>query len=136
MKSHATNAAGENYEKDRYPEIKARVGQYVDIQPMPTCLRNHAMLEEIKAGKGPIYMHTQHVLDTKEKEELGWEDFLDMTIGQAVVWASQNIDPKEKPSELITSEPYVMGSHARAPARGRAGRRTARRQSTSGATTA
>jgi adenylylsulfate reductase subunit A len=112
LKSHATNAAGENYEKDRYPEIKSRVGHYVDIQPMPTCLRNHAMLEEIKAGKGPIYMHTQHVLDTKEKEEIGWEDFLDMTIGQAVVWASQNIDPKEKPSELTTSEPYVMGSHA------------------------
>ena len=112
LKSHATNAAGEFYEKDRYPEIKARVGHYVDIQPMPTCLRNHAMLEEIKAGKGPIYMHTQHVLDTKEKEDLGWEDFLDMTIGQAVVWASQNIDPKETPSELTTSEPYIMGSHA------------------------
>jgi adenylylsulfate reductase, subunit A len=112
LKAHATNAAGEFYEKDRYPEIKARVGHYVDIQPMPTCLRNHAMLEEIKAGKGPIYMHTQKVLDTKEKEELGWEDFLDMTIGQAVVWAAQNIDPKETPSELITSEPYIMGSHA------------------------
>jgi len=112
LKSQATNAAGASYEKDRYPEIKARVGHYVDIQPMPTCLRNHAMLEEIKAGKGPIYMHTQHVLDTKEKEELGWEDFLDMTVGQAVVWASQNIDPKEKPSELTTSEPYIMGSHA------------------------
>jgi adenylylsulfate reductase subunit A len=112
LKSHATNAAGEFYEQDRYPEIKARVGHYVDIHPMPTCLRNHAMLEEIKAGKGPIYMHTQHVLDTKEKEELGWEDFLDMTIGQAVVWAAQNIDPKEKPSELTASEPYIMGSHA------------------------
>jgi len=112
LKAHATNAAGEFYEKDRYPEIKARVGHYVDIHPMPTCLRNHAMLEEIKAGKGPIYMHTQKVLDTREKEELGWEDFLDMTIGQAVVWAAQNIDPKETPSELITSEPYIMGSHA------------------------
>ncbi len=112
LKAQATNAAGEFYEKDRYPEIKERVGHYVDIHPMPTCLRNHAMLEEIKAGKGPIYMHTQKVLDTREKEELGWEDFLDMTIGQAVVWAAQNIDPKEKPSELITSEPYIMGSHA------------------------
>src|SRR5437667_8169816 len=112
LKSQATNAAGEFYEKDRYPEIKERVGHYVDIHPMPTCLRNHAMLEEIKAGKGPIYMHTQKVLDTREKEEIGWEDFLDMTIGQAVVWASQNIDPKETPSELTTSEPYIMGSHA------------------------
>ena len=35
-----------------------------------------------------------------------------MTIGQAVVWASQNIDPKETNPELTTSEPYVMGSHA------------------------
>ena len=35
-----------------------------------------------------------------------------MTIGQAVVWASQNIDPKYEDPELTTSEPYVMGSHA------------------------
>ncbi|MDA8050019.1 MAG: adenylyl-sulfate reductase subunit alpha [Rhodospirillales bacterium] len=112
LKAHATNAYGENYEVSRFNEIKSLVGKYADIKPMPTCLRNHAMLEEIKAGKGPIYMHTQQVLDTKEKEEIGWEDFLDMTIGQAVVWASQNIDPKERASELTTSEPYVMGSHA------------------------
>jgi adenylylsulfate reductase subunit A len=112
LKSYATNAYGEKYEAARFDEIKSRVGKYADITPMPTCLRNHAMLEELKAGKGPIYMHTQEILDTKEKEEIGWEDFLDMTISQAVVWAAQNIDPKEKPSELITSEPYVMGSHA------------------------
>jgi succinate dehydrogenase/fumarate reductase flavoprotein subunit len=29
-----------------------------------------------------------------------------------VVWASQNIDPKEINPELTASEPYVMGSHA------------------------
>jgi adenylylsulfate reductase subunit A len=43
---------------------------------------------------------------------VGWENFLGMTIGQAVVWASQNIDPKHINPELTTSEPYVMGSHA------------------------
>jgi adenylylsulfate reductase subunit A len=113
LKSHATNAYGEKYEERWLEDTKAIVGEkYTSSQPFPTCLRNHAMLQEIKAGRGPIYMQTQHVLDTREKEEIGWEDFLDMTIGQAVVWASQNIDPKEKPSELITSEPYVMGSHA------------------------
>jgi adenylylsulfate reductase subunit A len=112
LKSYATNAYGENYEQARFDDIRALVGKYADIKPMPTCLRNHAMLEEMKAGRGPIYMHTQECLDTREKEEIGWEDFLDMTVGQAVVWASQNIDPREKPSELITSEPYVMGSHA------------------------
>ena len=112
LKAYTTNAYGEKYEARWFEKLKEQVGDYVDKQPVPTCLRNHAMIEEIKAGRGPIYMHTEECLDTKEKEEIGWEDFLDMTIGQAVVWASQNIDPKEKPSELITSEPYVMGSHA------------------------
>ena len=113
LKSVATNAYGEEYESKWLEQTKGIVGaKYTDSQPFPTCLRNHAMIEEMKAGNGPIYMQTQRVLDTAEKEEIGWEDFLDMTIGQAVVWASQNIDPKEKPSELITSEPYVMGSHA------------------------
>ena len=112
LKSYATNAYGEAYEANWFDEIKSLVGKYAEAQPMPTCLRNHALLEEIKAGRGPIYMQTQESLDTPEKEEIGWEDFLDMTIGQAVVWASQNIDPKERASELITSEPYVMGSHA------------------------
>jgi adenylylsulfate reductase, subunit A len=112
LKSYATNAYGENYEAARFEELKALVGKYAETKPTPTCLRNHAMLEEIKAGRGPIYMHTQEVLDSREKEEIGWEDFLDMTVSQAVVWASQNIDPMEKASELITSEPYIMGSHA------------------------
>jgi len=113
LKSIATNAYGEQYESRWLEHTKAIVGEkYTNSQPFPTCLRNHAMLEEMKAGRGPIYMQTPAVLDTREKEEIGWEDFLDMTIGQAVVWASQNIDPREKPSELITSEPYVMGSHA------------------------
>ena len=113
LKSIATNAYGEQYESKWLEQTKGIVGEkYTNSQPFPTCLRNHAMLEEMKAGRGPIYMQTPPVLDTREKEEIGWEDFLDMTIGQAVVWASQNIDPKEKPSELITSEPYVMGSHA------------------------
>jgi adenylylsulfate reductase subunit A len=113
LKSVATNAYGEEYESKWLEQTKGIVGEkYTNSQPFPTCLRNHAMLEEMKAGRGPIYMQTPAVLDTREKEEIGWEDFLDMTIGQAVVWASQNIDPREKPSELITSEPYVMGSHA------------------------
>jgi adenylylsulfate reductase subunit A len=112
LKSFATNAYGEEYETARLRDLKSLVGSYAEVKPVPTCLRNHAMLEEIKAGKGPIYIHTEKSLDTEEKEEIGWEDFLDMTVGQAVVWASQNIEPKREPSELVMSEPYVMGSHA------------------------
>jgi len=59
-----------------------------------------------------------------------------MTIGQAVVWASQNIDPKHINPELTTSEPYVMGSHATCSGAWRADRKTVRPRTISGATTA
>ncbi len=112
LKAVATNARGEEFEKTRLPELRERVGPYADAKPMPTCLRNHLMLQEIRAGNGPILLHTERVLDTPEKEALGWEDFLNMTVGQAVTWAAQGVDPRTTPSELILSEPYVMGSHA------------------------
>jgi adenylylsulfate reductase subunit A len=57
-------------------------------------------------------MVTMEAFQDPHKEQVGWENFLGMTVGQAVVWASQNIDPKEINPELTTSEPYVMGSHA------------------------
>jgi adenylylsulfate reductase subunit A len=41
-----------------------------------------------------------------------WEDFLDMTISQALTWAAQNIAPEETPSEVVLAEPYIMGSHS------------------------
>ena len=112
LKTYTENAYGDNYEATWYDSIKEMVGDYVDKQPMPTCLRNHAFLQEIKAGRGPIRMVTKEAFADPEKEQVGWENFLGMTIGQAVVWASQNIDPKETNPELIMSEPYVMGSHA------------------------
>jgi len=112
LKTYTENAYGDDYEATWYDSIKQLVGDYVDHQPVPTCLRNHAFLEEIKAGRGPIRMVTKEAFKDPHKETVGWENFLGMTIGQAVVWASQNIDPKETNPELIMSEPYVMGSHA------------------------
>ncbi|MCH8997791.1 MAG: adenylyl-sulfate reductase subunit alpha [Proteobacteria bacterium] len=112
LKTYTENAYGDNYEATWYDSIKEMVGDYVDKQPVPTCLRNHAFLQEIKAGRGPIRMVTKEAFADPHKETVGWENFLGMTIGQAVVWASQNIDPKETNPELIMSEPYVMGSHA------------------------
>src|SRR5690242_14314962 len=112
LKTYTCNAYGQNYEAFWHDSIKKLVGDYVDRHPVPTCLRNHALLEEVKAGRGPIRMVTQEAFKDPHKETVGWENFLGMTIGQAVVWASQNIDPKEINPELTTSEPYVMGSHA------------------------
>ena len=112
LKTYTQNAYGQDYEPTWYESLKQLVGDYVDRHPVPTCLRNHALLEEVKAGRGPIRMVTREAFQDPHKETVGWENFLGMTIGQAVVWASQNIDPKEINPELTTSEPYVMGSHA------------------------
>ena len=112
LKTYTQNAYGEEYESKWYDDTKALVGHYIDQHPVPTCLRNHAILREVAAGRGPIRMVTKEAFQDPHKETIGWENFLGMTIGQAVVWASQNIDPKHTNPELTTSEPYVMGSHA------------------------
>ncbi len=112
LKTYTENAYGDEYESNWYENTKELVGDYIDRHPVPTCLRNHALLEELKAGRGPIRMVTKEAFQDPHKETIGWENFLGMTIGQAVVWASQNIDPKHTNPELTTSEPYVMGSHA------------------------
>ncbi|MDG6927317.1 MAG: adenylyl-sulfate reductase subunit alpha [Nitrososphaerota archaeon] len=114
LKAKQTNALGQDSFELHKEEIRklfnGKMG-YADVVPTPTNLRVLSSLMELKAGRGPIYMHTEKVL-TRENEELGWEDFLDMTISQALVWAGQNVDPMKEPSEILPSEPYAMGSHA------------------------
>ena len=112
LKTYTQNAYGNEYESTWYEDTKSMVGEYIDHQPTPTCLRNHAFIQEMKAGRGPIYMVTKEAFQDPHLEEVGWENFLGMTVSQAVVWASQDIDPKYTNPELTTSEPYVMGSHA------------------------
>jgi len=120
LKSSATNAYGENYFETRASEL-AKYEPYGSAKPTPTPLRNHQMLCDILDGKGPIYMQTPKALadlaggDKKKLKELeseAWEDFLDMTCSQALLWAAQNIAPEELPSEIQTAEPYIMGSHS------------------------
>jgi len=88
----------------------------------PTCLRNHLMLFEMKEGRGPIIMDTVTALaelgKTMDKKELkhleseAWEDFLDMTCGQANLWCAQDCEPEKKNSEVMPTEPYLLGSHS------------------------
>ena len=88
----------------------------------PTCLRNHLMLFEMKEGRGPIIMDTVTALaelgKTMDKKELkhleseAWEDFLDMTCGQANLWCATNTEPEKKNSEIMPTEPYLLGSHS------------------------
>jgi len=48
----------------------------------------------------------------KDLESEAWEDFLDMTISQALLWAATNVQPEERASEIAAAEPYFIGSHS------------------------
>ena len=120
FKAQATNAAGEEYMSKNQERLRQEYPGYADAPG--TCLRNHAMMIEMREGRGPIYMHTDvamaelaKVLSKKELKHLeaeAWEDFLDMSISQASLWAATNTEPDKKKSEIMPSEPYLLGSHA------------------------
>jgi adenylylsulfate reductase subunit A len=120
LKTYTQNGVGEEYESKWFPELSKMVGkEYLDTEgqhlshkPIPTCLRNHAFISEVNAGRGPIHMVTMEAFQDPHLEEIGWHNFLGMTVGQAVLWAATDVDPKYENPELTTSEPYVMGSHA------------------------
>jgi adenylylsulfate reductase subunit A len=118
--ARVTNALGEDYTVTRADELQ-KYAPYGLAVPTPTPLRNHQMFLDVQAGLGPMYMHTEEAMQQlsggdpvklqKVREE-AWEDFLDMTIAQAMTWAAQNIAPEVTPSEVVLAEPYIMGSHS------------------------
>ncbi|MBF0497170.1 MAG: adenylyl-sulfate reductase subunit alpha [Deltaproteobacteria bacterium] len=125
FKSAAKNAFGGNYMIERKEELQ-NYAPYGLVKPIPANLRNYLGMLDVNIGKGPLYMMTHDAiaalaegLDEKAKkkkmkhlEAEAWEDFLDMTISQALLWASQNIAPEERPSEIAACEPYFIGSHS------------------------
>jgi adenylylsulfate reductase subunit A len=121
FKSQATNAFGEVY-MQRNKEMLNDYPPYGQAAVPASCLRNHLMLKEMKEGRGPIWMDTVTALanlretlsprEVKHLEAEAWEDFLDMCIGQCGIWAGENIEPEKKNSELMPTEPYLLGSHS------------------------
>lgn len=126
FKSRATNALGENYMEKRADELQNWL-PYGTVKPTPANLRNYLMMLEVEEGNHPIYMRTEEAIQNivqkaaneqeaektlKRLEDEAWEDFLDMTISQALLWASTNVKPEEKPSEIAACEPYFIGSHS------------------------
>ena len=121
FKAQAVNANGEVY-MVRNKEMLNDYPPYGQAAVPASCLRNHLMLHEMKEGRGPIYMDTVTALaklretltprEVKHLEAEAWEDFLDMCIGQCGIWVGENIEPEKKNSELIPTEPYLLGSHS------------------------
>ena len=127
FKSRATNALGENYMVTRKDEL-TKYGKYGAAKPIPANLRNLLGMLDIKEGKGPLFMRTEEAIANIAKEYEGdekafkkkmktleneaWEDFLDMTISQALLWAATNVEPEVKSSEIAATEPYFISSHS------------------------
>ncbi|MGB5473563.1 MAG: adenylyl-sulfate reductase subunit alpha [Gammaproteobacteria bacterium] len=121
FKAKATNAFGEVY-MDRNKDMLNDYPPYGAAAVPASCLRNHLMLKEMKEGRGPIWMDTVTALanlretltprEVKHLEAEAWEDFLDMCVGQCGIWVGENIEPEKKNSELMPTEPYLLGSHS------------------------
>ena len=126
FKSKATNALGEEYMK-KHASVLKKWAPYGTRNPTPANLRNYLMMLEVENGKGPIYMRTDEAIKElvssikdegeykrrmKELESEAWEDFLDMTVSQAFLWASKNVMPEKQPSEIAACEPFFISSHS------------------------
>jgi adenylylsulfate reductase subunit A len=126
FKAIATNAQGGNYMKDNAAELD-KWEPYGKVKPAPANIRNWLMMLDVMDGKSPIYMQTADAIKKitdqaadekeakkklKELESEAWEDFLDMTISQAILWAASNVEPDKKPSEIMACDPYFIGSHS------------------------
>jgi len=127
FQSRAISAEGGEYMSVRKDELN-NWAPYGLAKPIPANLRNYLGMLDVDAGLGPLYMETDEAIQKiaskfaddpkafkkkmKELESEAWEDFLDMTISQAILWASLNVKPEEKHSEIAACEPYFIGSHS------------------------
>lgn len=127
FKSRATSALAGEYMVERRPELE-NWAPYGLVKPIPANLRNYLGMLDVFEGKGPIFMRTDEAITNiakkyeddpkafkkkmKELEAEAWEDFLDMTISQALLWAATNVEPEKKYSEIAAAEPYFIGSHS------------------------
>jgi adenylylsulfate reductase subunit A len=126
FKSRATSATGGEYMVERKAELQ-NWAPYGLVKPIPANLRNYLGMLDTDAGLGPLYMETAEAIQKlaaaapdekafkkkmKSLEAEAWEDFLDMTVSQAILWAASNIYPEKSRSEIAACEPYFIGSHS------------------------
>ena len=127
FKSRATSAVGGEYMAVRKDELQ-NWAPYGLVKPIPANLRNYLGMLDTDAGLGPLYMETAEAIQKladeykddqkafkkkmKHLEAEAWEDFLDMTVSQSILWAAHNIYPEKSRSEIAACEPYFIGSHS------------------------
>jgi len=75
----------------------------------PTPIRSYAPIQEIKEGRGPIYLDTRGLSPDQVRELKA--AYLDMYPSIVLYWAANDIDPSQEPIEVQTTEPYIVGGH-------------------------
>jgi len=98
------NSNGERFMVTRYADIGG--------DGAPTPYRAHGPVQEIKEGRGPVYLDTRGI--TPEKVTDLKKAYLDMYPSQVLYWLANDIDPGKEPVEIQTTEPYIVGGHCQA----------------------
>lgn len=98
------NARGERFMASRYGHLGA--------EGAPTPLRVYGPTQEIKEGRGPVFMDTTH-LKEEDIVELK-KSYLNMYPELVLFWAANDFDPAKEPIEIQGTEPYLVGGHAQA----------------------
>ncbi len=95
------NARGERFMATRYAHLGG--------DGAPTPYRTYGPLQEIKEGRGPVYLDTRGL--SADQVRALKEAYLDMYPSMVLYWAANGIDPSKVPIEVQTTEPYVVGGH-------------------------
>jgi len=98
------NSKGEKFMEEKYAEQGGHSA--------PTPLRTYAPVLEKKEGRGPVFMDTRGLSETKIKELK--EAYLDMYPDLILYWSAENFDFENDMIEIEGTEPYVVGGHAQA----------------------
>jgi len=95
------NARGERFMAKKYAHLGA--------EGAPTPWRVYGPTQEIKEGRGPVFLDTTH-LKEEEVRELK-KSYLNMYPELVLAWAANGFDPGKEPVEIQGTEPYLVGGH-------------------------
>jgi len=98
------NAYGQRFMAEKFAEMGA--------EGAPTPIRVYGPTQEIKEGRGPVFMDTTHLSGEKVRELKA--AYLDMYPDLVLYWAANNFQPEKEPIEIEGTEPYLVGGHAQA----------------------
>jgi len=95
------NSKGERFMANKYGHMGA--------EGAPTPLRVYGPTQEIKEGRGPVFMDTTH-LSEEDITELK-KSYLNMYPELVLSWAANDFNPAKEAIEIQGTEPYIVGGH-------------------------